>query len=431
MPLTHLADIESREVDLQTEQLENPLSSLHSLIDFIASMVEPTRTLMTMPSTTNKKDLSALIENVDQLQTAFAQFMKQQNEDSAIRLSVTFNKVYPLFANHKQIQQLGDFNSPTLYYPYTRKLINELPKIYGTASISYTDKIIFAIRDNACNNLRLLHNKYSLICSLNQIANPIIRYTGGFCYGIDLAGAYDILKNNKFFGVHLTASDSKINFEKNQLPEKDLLFIEQCQMNSHVVTKSNNDPSQNDPRIISILPTTSFNFTRARSASNIIAKQVATLIKKINPSNIEAALAISLNGNIENADGHDLAIVIKRGDYFLIDSNTGVFKFNSVQDLQHVLASLLYEMKYAHVFNKFSIENYPSFESEFPTPEAWKPCIRQKQLELLPRQSKCEMPKQALNWMRDKFGEVYGVTSTYADLAKKKYSASSGKLKAS
>jgi hypothetical protein len=130
------------------------------------------------------------------------------------------------------------------------------------------------------------------------------------------------------------------------------------------------------------------------ATSHFVANKIYSVLNQCQEK--EFAMLLKMRG----ADKHDIGIVVKNGEYYLIDSDTGLFKFNTLNALRDFMSFLMKHYKYSHLFNRYTLENMPPLESRFPLPKA---LIKEKPEAV--QRSNCT--QKTLTFMRDKFYTAY------------------------
>jgi len=240
---------------------------------------------------------------------------------------------------------------------------------------------------------QLMESEYrnNQIIAMCQSEHPIIQDAGGYCYGLTVLGVYQILTFHRFFTYDLNAPhqhfSKKMNFLNGNFPS-----VERCQ-NARLF------PEHNDNLITickfdATLQTTSM-------TSNLVADNVYSVFNRLKKENF--AVLLTMRG----AAGHDIGIVVKDSQYYLIDSDTGLFKFNALNELRDFTYFLMKHYKYSHLCNDYTVENIPQLENRFPLPKVLKEEADRLVKEKPATVQKSNCNARTLTFMRDKFYELY------------------------
>jgi len=224
------------------------------------------------------------------------------------------------------------------------------------------------------------------ILPMHQHKHPIIQDAGGYCHGLAVLGAYQILAFNRFFTCDLSIaaqySQEKMNFLRGSFP-----LTERCQNGPYL-------SENHDNTLIISKFNTSMKTTGA--ASNFIANKLYSILNQCKDKDF--AMLLTMRGD----EGHHVGLVVKDNKYYLIDSDTGLFEFNDLNTLREFIAFLTKHYKYSLLFNRYTLENMPELESCFPLPEALKSVNARPE-----KETPESCPSRTLTFMRDKFYMAY------------------------
>ncbi len=246
---------------------------------------------------------------------------------------------------------------------------------------------------------KLIESKYrnNQIMPINQSIHPIIHDSGGYCHGFSVLGAYQILAFNHFFIYDLNSSNQHYQGKMNFL-HGNFSIIERCQ-NAQNLLKN-----QKETIILSKFSTS---FKTTGTASDFIANEIYCVLRQCKEENFAILLAMRKN----NDGGHDVGIVVKNNVYYLIDSNTGLFKFFSIDELKNFTAFLMKHYKYSHVFNNYRLQNMVELENCFSLPQILRRNITDPIESALKINQKTSCNPKMLGFMRDSFYTAYCATA--------------------
>lgn len=363
-----------------------------------------------MQDTLEKQAILLLIqEKREQFLLSLQKFCHSADQDSFILLKKHF-KEFEDTLNEAFDESRFQLPSGTLDFLRTLKISIEA-ELSIKLIIKDLDKIFFPVF--ACNRVfntcyeyfksinrtqfqtKLMESRYksNQIISMTQDLHPIIQDAGGYCHGISVLGAYQILAFNRFFICNLSI-DVQYCQEKMNFLRDNFSLAEKCQNAQYLVENHTNKI------IISKFNT---NFKATAAASDIVAHKVYWALDQCKEENFAILLVMRKNSN----GGHDVGIVVKNNVYYLIDSNSGLFKFDRIDALIEFIAFLMKHYKYSHVFNRYSVENIPEIENCFPLPKALRQNIPNLMKNDFESAQKASCNTKALTFMRDNFYTAY------------------------
>lgn len=259
--------------------------------------------------------------------------------------------------------------------------------------------LTISLRFNAYQSIMRQNKPPFFVDALHQTF-PIIN--NGYCYGITVFFSHIILKKNIFTAKDLEEHKLTSKFDGyTALSMSNLQVVEALDILQFIGLHGKAATEK-----ITILPRASLQLQTASTAAKYVATSISTILKKIDPGKITAALNLAIYGN--DLIGHGMAIVVKNNYYFLIDANVGIFRTSSLKTLEISLARLLYKMKYTHRYSKFHVKNFPSIESVCTTPKVWQGPKHKLKLTSMRTQfvqhkkkSACAKPRQACSWLQN------------------------------
>jgi hypothetical protein len=295
-------------------------------------------------------------------------FSRRQSVENTQALLHAWNAI--LIHYKKALAEITDIQLREVFHNECyAALLEHNNKIYSSLTAitnAYKNKSPWLAKIEAALSARVFslisHNKYALqhrIAILRQ-SNPVIMADVGYCFAISLASCYDILQSKNDRDL-LTVADisgqslqrlAKIKDDYDYFLDEDSTNPARTQLMTklHIFAKDNN--------------TTKLN-------AKLFAKQLAQEITRIF-SNIEFtdkyAVELSLYPRYYKNLSHSLGLVVKNSRFYLIDSNTGIYSFASLSQLQNFVAWYLNIMGWSMVFSTYSITNYPHMEHEYPLP---------------------------------------------------------------
>lgn len=185
------------------------------------------------------------------------------------------------------------------------------------------------------------------IYKLNHIKTPIIAIAGGFCAGIGMEVARELLiTGNDQNLTTIEAIKKGTNLSRIAFSQR-LVETRTNHKNLHTFANENT------------IASTSW------SAAQRIAREVCNIF-----TNIKAVENYALELGLFSCedDGHSVAFVHKNDNFYFVDANSGVYKFKKLEELENFTSLYLSTIRYSQLFSNYSITNYPDIEEKFPVP---------------------------------------------------------------
>lgn len=418
--------------------LGSPKEIIHLLNKFLSLITTSIDKNKEQLSEQSKEIINTYVQNIEK-------FIEISSADNAKMLYEYHEKLKTI--PEEELKIIYNFNLAIFTLEMqniVNSFINKLPKIYWKHDSSLYEKIFDFSNNNAREKIHK-HSEFknSILIDLQQDKiHPIIHYSGGYCYGLALLLCFEIISNES----NEKSRDRGVFETIEQLKKSEnMMYFEQCQESQHFcleekISKENtviryyavgclddivfkNDLCDNSKKILAdthiILPYTKTTLSTAFQAADTIGNILQEKLSILAPQD-QCALNLSLRGNYLNTWGHFLGILVIKNNYYFIDANLGVFKFDKLDDLIKFVKWELNEMKYCHMFNQFSITNFRQLEQIIPTPEK----LKIKELDTdEPIPEKGFPSKFSKGWVpffRDLFNKAYTAQAVLQDVVKAK-----------
>jgi len=303
-----------------------------------------------------------------------ANTMKLNNDAQQIVESIKIN-INSIINNTRKRRVHDQLN---YFIDDTQSLIRSLTKLEEIHQLGY------AKPNNISERIRFIFANYTInkinmdstvtqhrIHKLRQGEIPIIAIDEGFCEGIGMEITKELLTKDDDHNLSLIqvlnngTNLTQIAFSQQQV------IMNFKQGDNDTLLRKLGAIDTNDLHTFADGHTIGYS---SWGAAKHIATEICSILKNIH---IDENYALNLGLNsCDLQDGHSIALVHKNNSFYLIDANSGVYKFGTLAELQDFSSLYLYEFRYSQIFSNYSIINYPNIEKDFPLPDSIKDKIK-------------------------------------------------------